>query len=48
MQRSNAGGAGIVGVGGHDSGWLCEQIDLVRKLTNKSFGFKDFVWLFIV
>lgn len=35
---SNAGGAGIIGVGGHDSVWLSEQIDLVKKFTNKPFG----------
>lgn len=35
---SNAGGAGIVGAGGHDASWLEEQIDLVRKLTDKPFG----------
>lgn len=35
---SNAGGAGIVGAGGHDSAWVEEQIDLVREYTDKPFG----------
>ena len=35
---SNAGGAGIVGAGGHDAAWVEEQIDLVREYTDKPFG----------
>ena len=35
---SNAGGAGIVGAGGHDASWLEEQIDMVRELTDNPFG----------
>jgi enoyl-[acyl-carrier protein] reductase II len=35
---SNAGGAGIIGAGGHDADWMEEQIDLARKLTDKPFG----------
>ena len=35
---SNAGGAGIVGAGGHDAVWVEEQVDLVRKHTDKPFG----------
>jgi enoyl-[acyl-carrier protein] reductase II len=35
---SNAGGAGIIGSGGHDAKWVREQINKARKLTNKPFG----------
>ncbi|SHJ62775.1 enoyl-[acyl-carrier protein] reductase II [Dethiosulfatibacter aminovorans DSM 17477] len=35
---SNAGGAGIVGAGGHDADWVEEQINLVREYTDKTFG----------
>ncbi|HBH13030.1 MAG: 2-nitropropane dioxygenase [Clostridiales bacterium 38_11] len=35
---SNAGGAGIIGSGGHDAKWVKEQIALARQLTDKTFG----------
>lgn len=35
---SNAGGAGIIGAGGHDAEWVSEQIYKARELTDKSFG----------
>jgi len=35
---SNAGGAGIIGSGGHDAKWVREQINKARRLTNKPFG----------
>lgn len=35
---SNAGGAGIIGSGGHDAKWVKEQIALARQMTDKPFG----------
>lgn len=35
---SNAGGAGIIGSGGHDAKWVREQIILARQMTDKPFG----------
>jgi enoyl-[acyl-carrier protein] reductase II len=35
---SNAGGAGIIGSGGHDAKWVREQIVIARQLTDKPFG----------
>ena len=35
---SNAGGAGIIGAGGHNAIWVKEQVRKARKLTDKSFG----------
>jgi enoyl-[acyl-carrier protein] reductase II len=35
---SNAGGAGIIGSGGHDAKWVREQISIARQLTDKPFG----------
>ena len=35
---SNAGGAGIIGTGGRDVSLVKEQIELARKLTDKTFG----------
>ena len=35
---SEAGGLGIIGVGGADENWLREQIKLCREATNKPFG----------
>lgn len=35
---SNAGGAGIIGSGGHDAKWVKEQIALARQLTEQPFG----------
>lgn len=35
---SNAGGAGIIGMGSRDAFWAKEQIKLAKELTNKPFG----------
>jgi enoyl-[acyl-carrier protein] reductase II len=35
---SNAGGAGIIGAGGHDAEWLLKEIRKARELTENSFG----------
>ena len=35
---SEAGGLGIIGVGGADENWLRTQIQEIRKLTDKPFG----------
>jgi enoyl-[acyl-carrier protein] reductase II len=35
---SNAGGAGIIGAGGHDADWMEEQINLAREMTDKPVG----------
>ncbi|HHY14048.1 MAG TPA: enoyl-[acyl-carrier-protein] reductase FabK [Thermoanaerobacterales bacterium] len=35
---SNAGGAGIIAAGSHDSEWLKKEIRKARALTNKPFG----------
>ena len=35
---SNAGGLGIIGVGGADENWLCDQIQKCREATDKPFG----------
>ncbi len=35
---SEAGGLGIIGVGGADENWLREQIKLIRQATDKPFG----------
>jgi enoyl-[acyl-carrier protein] reductase II len=35
---SNAGGAGIIGAGGHDAAWVTEEIHKARKTTNNPFG----------
>ncbi len=35
---SNAGGLGIIGVGGADEVWLKDQIAKIRELTDKPFG----------
>ena len=35
---SEAGGAGIIGAGGHDAKWVREEIVKIRELTKKPFG----------
>ena len=35
---SNAGGLGLIGVGGNDANWLREEIKKCKELTNKPFG----------
>lgn len=35
---SNAGGAGIIGAGGHDAAWVRQEVEEARRMTDKPFG----------